>query len=312
MSGYIHLDKDLLDDPRVVELAEHYVTALAQHLDAAGLLRTPVDERALRDALRAITRNASVGALTRLWAYADTHIRADDTLPLALDRLAEICLTPVEWLQQLPGEWLQTNTPTAMRLPDYVEKNCLIAREDRRRKGRERARRFRLRHKLDDVASDSKNVTRSNNACNADSRGRVRARTRARPHPHPTPHPQSLTPYPLLANRAGVAAEPTKQHRRSAAIRAESLRIWKALLVLIDEIQHSAAGLTWAHVEKRLANRNAFLIAERIGFRNMAERTRATEGEHKRRFRDMYEQLLERAQAAKLGQASQPSPERRR
>jgi hypothetical protein len=300
VSGYIHVDKDLPDDPRVLALTEAYVAALVRELAAVGA--QALDNQAVRNVLRAVTRNASMGALLALWMYADTHIRENNALPITLDRLSEICRTPVDWLQQLPPEWLRVDEPGRTTLPDYIEKNCLTAREVRREKGRLRSKRFRERHKANGaVARDTsvddsppRNVTLKSNARNADWRAGAHAYARGRPH---SPSPGSKTPLPPTGGRGPLT-------RKSRTIRDTSLRIWSAVLRAVDEVQHSAAGLTWAHVEKQLADRSAYLIAESIGFRLLAERTRYTQGEYKRRFREAYEQLLERADAEKATIAS--------
>jgi hypothetical protein len=295
VSGYIHVDKDLPDDPRVLALTEVYVAALVRELASVGA--QAVDNQAVRNVLRAVARNASMGALLALWMYADTHVRENNSLGITLDRLADVCRTSVDWLQQMPPEWLRVDEPGRTTLPDYIEKNCLTAREVRREKGRLRSKRFRERHKASGAEShdafgddrSSRNVTLKSNARNADSRAGAHAYARGRPH---SPSPGSKTPLPPEGVRGPLT-------RKSRTVRDASLRIWTALLRVVDEIQHSTAGLTWAHVEKQLGDRNAYLIAESIGFRLLAERTRYTQGEYKRRFREAFEQLLDRAESEK-------------
>lgn len=115
MSGYIQIDKDLVDDPRLLQLE-----------DETG-----------------VSRNALLGLLVTLWCYADTHVRGDDTLPIKLPALARAIGSTVEMLRRLPPCWLSERTDGTVVLPDYNAKNLIKARELRREGNRERQRRHR-------------------------------------------------------------------------------------------------------------------------------------------------------------------------
>ena len=124
--AYIKLDKDLLDDPRVADLAERL----------ARLEGTSV----------ALACNAVLGGLYRLWRYADTHLGRHNRLKTPLHgpaRISEVTALPVALLEQFPPEWLKVHDDGSVELPDYAAKNNLIDKDIRRAKIRERVRRFR-------------------------------------------------------------------------------------------------------------------------------------------------------------------------
>src|SRR2546421_12866120 len=115
MGGYIRMDKDLEDDPRVVALAEQF--ASIQGID------------------RSIACNAVIGGLYRLWRYGDTHLGRHNRISGALRggaRIAEVTALPVLLLQNFPSEWLRVQADGTIELPDYAAKNKPIEREQRR------------------------------------------------------------------------------------------------------------------------------------------------------------------------------------
>lgn len=120
MGGYIQWDKDLSDDPRVVELA------------AAAHARFPVD--ALGPAgSKGLWRDAILGGLVRMWTYADVHVDSADILPLSLSGLADVCGLPEDILRTFPRTWLAVDEATGrVKLPGYVAKNRIMARDERK------------------------------------------------------------------------------------------------------------------------------------------------------------------------------------
>lgn len=141
MGGYIRMDKDLDDDPRVHDLGE----ALAR--ERFGL-ETQEPENYTADDVQTIglACDAVIGALYRLWRYGDTYLGRHDRLKGAsrgLARIAEVTALPMSLLRMFPIEWLLIHTDGSIELPGYASKNALINRDKRREGGRERTRRYR-------------------------------------------------------------------------------------------------------------------------------------------------------------------------
>jgi hypothetical protein len=123
MAGYIRIDKDQVADQRLFDVADE----LAEH----WRISHGTDDLSPNDFRHAL-RNALLGALVTLWAYADTHIRSDDALRVTLEGLAPIVGLPVEILEVLPEDWLQVNEEGCVVLPGYCEKNNIRARDLRK------------------------------------------------------------------------------------------------------------------------------------------------------------------------------------
>lgn len=180
MSGYIKVRKDLVDDPRVIDLAEGLGDAL--HCDASC------------DA----SRYALLGVTVTLWCYADTHIRDDDTLPIRIGALARMLRFPESLLRKLPPEWLVVRDDGSVYLPGYREKNGLISREKRKEATKERTRKWR--------------EARAEKYANGDA-SRTLLRTQsvmvASPSPSPSPNHKS---------QKKVPTEPVPQERDREAV----------------------------------------------------------------------------------------------
>lgn len=139
MSGWVRLDKDMVEDPRLVEaaleIASNYVFARAtsgggENLDGPALLH--------------LARNALLGALVTLWRYAHEHIRNDDTLPLryaAIDALVGLD----GFCNALPDCWIVELDDGTVKLPGYCEKNGLIAKRKRVASNAQRQARWRAK-----------------------------------------------------------------------------------------------------------------------------------------------------------------------
>jgi len=116
MRGHIRIDKNLREDPRVLELAKRHGKATV------------------------------LGTLVLVWSYADTYVRANNRLMLTLPALATELGLSLELLEHFPPEWLRVDADGLLTLPGYVSKNALAAKDHQRQKGCERQRRFRARH----------------------------------------------------------------------------------------------------------------------------------------------------------------------
>lgn len=151
MAGYITIDKTTRDDPRLLELTEALldVWTLEQDRDTGS--------DAICDAICYAARDALLGALVRLWCYADEHVRDDNTLPIKLSTLARELRFPEEVLRRFPTDWLIIGANDSVKLPGYVEKNGLISRTKRREQARERMRRFRAKRDADVTEQPTRN-----------------------------------------------------------------------------------------------------------------------------------------------------------
>lgn len=109
MSAWIKIEKSLETDPRVIKLAR---------------LLAVTHER--------YTRNACVtlvcGALARLWIYADSHIRADDTLDLGPRDLDELLGLP-GFCESMPADWLEVLDADRVKLPGFLAHNGVEAKK---------------------------------------------------------------------------------------------------------------------------------------------------------------------------------------
>lgn len=122
MAGWIKVEKDRLNDPRLIRAAEHL--SLDYELCwSAPDRNTPAPPCDNVTALHFMC-NALRGALVTLWAYADVHIRDDDTLSLSaysIDAMVHI----EGFCSMLPRAWLIDNDDGTITLPGYCEHNAL-------------------------------------------------------------------------------------------------------------------------------------------------------------------------------------------
>ncbi len=93
--------------------------------------------------------------------------------------------------------------------------------------------------------------------------------------------------------QGGLSGAKAPSGRRPRGIQERSRRMWISLTEAIKRLS-GTPGFDWTKLEGELKDRNAYLVGERVGFRSIADRTKFNEGELKRRYRELYEQLLER------------------
>lgn len=270
-SGHIRIDKDLSEDTRVWRLADQ----LLEHLSGQLPVLTPET----RNALRGVTRNAALGALVKLWRYADHYISEDDALPTALHELAEVVSLPVEVLRSFPPEWLREMPDGRVRLPDYTAKNALNAKEKRRAQSRERVRRWREKKALEEAGKsgpvsssgpDLGNALHSvtSNARNAPSRAGARAGI-------PETDTETITRNPLSPLGRG------KSGRNGRDVRSESARAWDRVL---DAVQHGQSTVDDPKIDQAV---------RRIGgYHALGQAQVSQRAENRRRFREALEELL--------------------
>jgi hypothetical protein len=150
--AWIKFDKDLIDDPRVLQaaeiLAERYTLSVERVSGPGFATGSDVGEQ------EAVTlmRNAVTGALVTLWVYADTHIRNGDELPISMSAVDR--MVGIEGFCEIVGEdWVRSdNYGTTVILPGYCEKNGLISKDKRKSSNADRQRRFRERKRLESNA----------------------------------------------------------------------------------------------------------------------------------------------------------------
>lgn len=119
MSGWIKYDKDLETDPRFVRMLGKLRHAPVTLSSLGG------DAAALRDAQ---LRSLLAGALARFWAYADTHIRADDCLELGSDDVDALVGVP-GFCMAMPEDWLVVLDDSSVELVGYQRHNGIEARK---------------------------------------------------------------------------------------------------------------------------------------------------------------------------------------
>lgn len=106
MSGWIKLEKDRKDDPRVIRMAREL-----RHASVTHERFTP-----------AIHVTLVLGCLDVLWCYADTHVREDDTLDLGPDEIDEL-VGLQGFTRLMPPDWLEVLDTNRVKLPDFHAHN---------------------------------------------------------------------------------------------------------------------------------------------------------------------------------------------
>lgn len=141
MSGWIKFEKSLESDPRVLRMAK----ALAKRW---SMFDSGIDlDLCNATPLPAVT--LVCGALSRLWIYADSHAREDDTLDLGASELDEILGIP-GFCSLMPKDWLVEVNESTVELPGFQQHNGVEAKK--RALTQKRVERHREKKKLDSVA----------------------------------------------------------------------------------------------------------------------------------------------------------------
>ena len=105
VAGWIKVEKDLVDDPRVRRMARELCNA---HVTQA--------------------RSRIIGAVVILWVYADTHVRDDDTLEIGADEINE--LVGIDGFAQImPADWLEILDANNVKLPGFHAHNGTHAKK---------------------------------------------------------------------------------------------------------------------------------------------------------------------------------------
>jgi hypothetical protein len=108
LSGWIKWEKDLETDPRVLRMARE----LKRICNASAF--NPV--------------TLVCGGLVRLWSYADTHIRDDDTLDLGAHEIDEL-IGIENFCSLIPPDWLREIDENTVELPGFQAHNGVEAKK---------------------------------------------------------------------------------------------------------------------------------------------------------------------------------------
>jgi hypothetical protein len=137
--AWIKLEKDLLTDPRVLNIA-----------------------RGLRDLYPSLSRHAAVtltlGALAQLWILADKHVMQEDLLALGIDEINHV-IGIEGFCQLIPQDWLQIIDANNVKFPNYHTHNGTLAK--RRALGQRRSQRYRKTHHAQASHSGNARVTQT-------------------------------------------------------------------------------------------------------------------------------------------------------
>jgi hypothetical protein len=111
MSGWIKWEKDLESDPRVLRMARE----LKRICNACVTLGVnPV--------------TLVCGGLIRLWSYADSHARDDDTIDLGCKELDEL-IGIDNFTSIMPADWLREIDENTVELPNFQAHNGIEAKK---------------------------------------------------------------------------------------------------------------------------------------------------------------------------------------
>jgi hypothetical protein len=133
MAGWVKWEKDLETDPRFTRavrkvrelLRDASVTTVTHERDAGVPERDTCVPVTLSDRIVPIV---TMGCLLKLWSYADTHIRSDDTLDLGLADIDELVCLP-GFAGALPEDWLVEIDDGHVELPGYQAHNGVEAKK---------------------------------------------------------------------------------------------------------------------------------------------------------------------------------------
>ena len=126
MAGWIKLEKDLETDPRVLRMAKALERRYTVLDTDADLPENTNDAICNAHAFHGVT--LVVGALTRLWIYADSHARDDDSLDLGGREIDEWLNIP-GFCALMPSDWLVEIDDNTVELPGFHEHNGVDAKK---------------------------------------------------------------------------------------------------------------------------------------------------------------------------------------
>lgn len=125
LSGWIKFEKDLATDPRVMRMAKA-LDRLFHFFEPSQSSPDGSFDPCNASALPAVT--LVCGALARLWIYADSHAREDDTLDLGASEIDELLGIP-GFCSLMPNDWLREIDENTVELPGFQEHNGVEAKK---------------------------------------------------------------------------------------------------------------------------------------------------------------------------------------
>jgi hypothetical protein len=131
VSGWVKWEKDLETDPRMKRMVKDW--------------RRLCNAEALHDV------TLLCGSLLRLWVYADSHIRADNTLDMGFAEIDEH-LGVSGFCSIVPQSWLVEVNDHCVELPDFLEHNGTEAKK--KAQGNKRVENHRQRKRNADALPD--------------------------------------------------------------------------------------------------------------------------------------------------------------
>lgn len=147
MSGWIKVEKGLENDPRVLRMAKAMATQFGLLEQVSG---DEVFAAGNACALPGVT--LVIGALARLWMYADSHARDDDSLDMSVAELDEWIGVP-GFCSLMPADWLRFVDEHTVELPGYQAHNGVEAKK--RALTQKRVQRHRNASKQNNIATSN-------------------------------------------------------------------------------------------------------------------------------------------------------------
>lgn len=114
MSGWIRIDKGLIESIRFKRVV--------RRLKERNSLRNDDDTS------EQLLVTACLGAIARLWAYADSHIAEGNQLDATFDEIDELVGLP-GFAASLPSDWLIKLDEETVELPNFLEHNGTSAKQ---------------------------------------------------------------------------------------------------------------------------------------------------------------------------------------
>lgn len=124
MSGWIKFEKDLATDPRVLRMAREL--GKTWFFASVSVCNDGIINACNADPLPGVT--LVLGALTRLWIYADSHARDDDSLDLGTKEIDEL-IGISGFCSAMPDDWLREIDENTVELPGFQAHNGVEAKK---------------------------------------------------------------------------------------------------------------------------------------------------------------------------------------
>lgn len=115
MSGWVKWEKDKEQEPGFKRLVRK-------------VRNTCVTQALQPETAQALAVTLTMGALLKFWSYADTYIRADDTLDMGLADIDDLVAIP-GFAAALPADWLRVIDDEHVELPGYQQHNGIAAKK---------------------------------------------------------------------------------------------------------------------------------------------------------------------------------------